>query len=172
GGAVRAGRPRPRHPGAPRPVPSRAAGGGQPADLAVRPLGGRPAQHVAAGRGGDELAGPRAAPAGSHPGPRLLPGAGPGPRLHVPARGRQSAGGCAADGGGSTHPGRGEMRLALAVLAAVHLAALGAGFLAPYPPTEQNRMLPYAPPTRLHFVDTAGRLPLPPFVYGDDETQT
>ena len=50
------------------------------------------------------------------------------------------------------------MRLALAVLAAVHLAALGAGFLAPYPPTEQNRMLPYAPPTRLHFVDTAGRL--------------
>ncbi len=45
------------------------------------------------------------------------------------------------------------------VLAAVHLAALSAGFLAPYPPTDQNRALPYAPPTRLHFVDDGGRVP-------------
>jgi len=54
---------------------------------------------------------------------------------------------------------------ALAVLAAVHLAALGAGFLAPYAPTEQNRTLPYAPPTRLRFVDAEGRFHLRPFVY-------
>jgi peptide/nickel transport system permease protein len=55
------------------------------------------------------------------------------------------------------------------VLALVHAAALGAGFLAPYSPTEQNRTLPYAPPTRLHFVDAAGRLHLRPFVYALDE---
>jgi len=55
--------------------------------------------------------------------------------------------------------------VALAVLGAVHLAALGSGFLAPYPPTQQNRFLPYAPPTRLRFVDGEGRLHLRPFVY-------
>ena len=54
---------------------------------------------------------------------------------------------------------------ALSVLAAVHLAALGAGFLAPYAPTEQNRTLPYAPPTRLRFVDAERRFHLRPFVY-------
>jgi peptide/nickel transport system permease protein len=56
-------------------------------------------------------------------------------------------------------------RAAIVVLAAVHLAALLAGFLAPYPPTEQNRTLPYAPPTRLHFVDADGRFHPRPFVY-------
>jgi len=55
--------------------------------------------------------------------------------------------------------------VALLVLGAVHLAAIGAGFLAPYAPTEQNRSLPYAPPTRLRFVDAEGRLHLRPFVY-------
>ena len=54
---------------------------------------------------------------------------------------------------------------ALGVLAAVHLAAIGAGFLAPYAPTEQNRTLPYAPPTLLRFVDAEGRFHLRPFVY-------
>jgi peptide/nickel transport system permease protein len=55
--------------------------------------------------------------------------------------------------------------LACAVLAAFHLAALAAGFLAPYSPTRQHRMFPYAPPTRLRFVDAGGRLHLRPFVY-------
>ena len=64
--------------------------------------------------------------------------------------------------------GPGGLRLGLAVLATVHLGALGAGFLAPYPPAEQNRMLPYAPPSRLHFVDAAGRFHLRPFVYAED----
>ncbi len=54
---------------------------------------------------------------------------------------------------------------ALTVLAAVHLAAIGAGFLAPYAPLQQNRTLPYAPPTRLRFVDAEGRFHLRPFVY-------
>jgi peptide/nickel transport system permease protein len=57
------------------------------------------------------------------------------------------------------------------VLAAVHLAALAAVFLAPYPPTEQNRALPYAPPTRLHLVDDSGRLHLRPFVYAVTEEE-
>jgi peptide/nickel transport system permease protein len=64
---------------------------------------------------------------------------------------------------------RGAGVAALALLAAVHLAALGAGFLAPYPPTEQNRLMPYAPPTRLRFVDEDGRFHLRPFVYAPRE---
>lgn len=38
------------------------------------------------------------------------------------------------------------------VLLVIHLAVLCAGFLAPYDPTEQNRMLAFAPPTRVHWV--------------------
>jgi peptide/nickel transport system permease protein len=56
-------------------------------------------------------------------------------------------------------------RAALAFLAGIHLAALGAGFLAPYSPVEQNRTMPYAPPTRVRFRDAAGRVHLRPFVY-------
>jgi peptide/nickel transport system permease protein len=58
-----------------------------------------------------------------------------------------------------------SVALAVSALAAIHLAALGAGFLAPYGPTEQNRSLPYAPPTRLHLVDAEGRFRWPPVVY-------
>lgn len=61
--------------------------------------------------------------------------------------------------------GRGRLAASLTVLGAVHLAALAAGFLAPYGPTRQDRMLPYAPPTRLHFRDGEGRLHPRPFVY-------
>jgi peptide/nickel transport system permease protein len=52
--------------------------------------------------------------------------------------------------------------LALVVL---HVPLLVPGFVAPYDYAEQNRELPFAPPTRLHFVDTAGVLHLRPFVY-------
>ncbi len=48
--------------------------------------------------------------------------------------------------------------------AGLHLAVLFAGFIAPYDPTAQNRELPYAPPTRLNFVDASG-FHLRPFVY-------
>jgi peptide/nickel transport system permease protein len=61
--------------------------------------------------------------------------------------------------------GRAALLTALAALVAMHLAALGAGFLAPYDPSEQNRSLPYAPPTRLHFADAEGRFHLRPFVH-------
>lgn len=50
-------------------------------------------------------------------------------------------------------------------LAALHLAALGAGFLVPYRPGSQDRDLPYAPPSRLHLVDATGELHLVPFIY-------
>jgi peptide/nickel transport system permease protein len=67
----------------------------------------------------------------------------------------------------------GKLALAASVLLAIHAAALGAAFLAPYAPTEQARAFPYAPPTRLHFMDEAGRFHLRPFVYAliDDEAR-
>ena len=52
----------------------------------------------------------------------------------------------------------------IAVLIVVHLVILCASFVAPYDPTIQNRELPYAPPTRLHFFDEAG-FHFRPFVY-------
>ncbi|MEE8522579.1 MAG: hypothetical protein V3T72_01505, partial [Thermoanaerobaculia bacterium] len=52
-----------------------------------------------------------------------------------------------------------------AVLAALYAVAVFAGFLAPYDVAEQDRGLPFAPPTRLHFVDENGRFHLRPFVY-------
>jgi len=50
------------------------------------------------------------------------------------------------------------------LLAGLHLVLLFAGFFAPCDPTAQNRELPYAPPTRLHFKDSSG-FHLRPFVY-------
>jgi peptide/nickel transport system permease protein len=54
---------------------------------------------------------------------------------------------------------------ALAVLGALHLVILLAGFVAPYDPAAQNRDFPFAPPTRIHFVDAYGRAHLRPFIY-------
>ena len=49
------------------------------------------------------------------------------------------------------------------LLAALHLAILAAGFLAPYDAATQNRDLSYAPPTHVHLRDSSGwHLP---FVY-------
>jgi peptide/nickel transport system permease protein len=56
--------------------------------------------------------------------------------------------------------------LAAAMLLLVHAAVLLASFLAPYDSAAQNRALPYAPPTRLHFVDARGHFHARPFVYG------
>ncbi len=46
-----------------------------------------------------------------------------------------------------------------------HLCILLAGFIAPYDSTRQDRELPYAPPTHLHFRDAEG-WHFRPFVYG------
>lgn len=58
----------------------------------------------------------------------------------------------------------GKTALLIALLVLLHLLLLFAGFVAPCDPTIQNRDLPYAPPTRLHFKDDSG-LHLRPFVY-------
>jgi peptide/nickel transport system permease protein len=50
------------------------------------------------------------------------------------------------------------------VLTLVHLLVIGAGFVSPYDPSQQNRDFPLAPATRLHFVDSQGRFHLRPFV--------
>jgi peptide/nickel transport system permease protein len=59
---------------------------------------------------------------------------------------------------------RNKTALLIALLVGLHLLLLFAGFVAPYDPTTQNRELPYAPPTRLHFSDGFG-FHLRPFVY-------
>src|SRR3981189_2633291 len=59
---------------------------------------------------------------------------------------------------------RTKTAILVASLVGVHVVLLFAGFFAPYDPTTQNRDLPYAPPTRLHFKDGSG-FHLRPFVY-------
>lgn len=51
------------------------------------------------------------------------------------------------------------------VLAALHGLVIFAGFVAPYDAGAQNRDLPFAPPTRLHFVDASGHFRLRPYVH-------
>ncbi|MBZ5585054.1 MAG: ABC transporter permease [Acidobacteriia bacterium] len=58
-----------------------------------------------------------------------------------------------------------QLGLALGFLALLHGAIALAGYLAPYDYAEQHREHPYAPPTRVHFID-AGRFHFRPFVYG------
>jgi len=55
--------------------------------------------------------------------------------------------------------------LILAVLVSAHLIVLWAPFFAPYDFASQERAMPFAPPTRFHFVDSQGHLHLRPFVY-------
>ncbi|HMC29766.1 MAG TPA: ABC transporter permease [Candidatus Angelobacter sp.] len=50
-------------------------------------------------------------------------------------------------------------------LLAVHAAVLLAGFIAPYNFETQERLHPYAPPTRVHFFDCQGKFHLRPFIY-------
>src|SRR5882672_3667423 len=60
---------------------------------------------------------------------------------------------------------RHKILAAVVLLVTLHLAILFAGFVAPADPVVQNRDFPFAPPTRLHFVDLRGHLHLRPFVY-------
>src|SRR6516225_4605522 len=60
---------------------------------------------------------------------------------------------------------RRRIYLALGFLGALHASVLLASFFAPYDPEVQDRELPFAPPTRLHFVDERGRFHLRPFIY-------
>lgn len=51
------------------------------------------------------------------------------------------------------------------LLAALHVPVLVPGFIAPNDYAQQNRELPFAPPSQLHFIDEAGTFHLRPFVY-------
>jgi len=53
----------------------------------------------------------------------------------------------------------------LAVLVALHGVIACAGFFAPYDPVAQDRQRPYAPPSKLHFLDKQGRVHMRPFLY-------
>jgi peptide/nickel transport system permease protein len=59
---------------------------------------------------------------------------------------------------------RSKALLSITGLVGLHLILLCAGFFAPYDPTAQDRELPYAPPTRMHFKDGYG-FHFRPFVY-------
>ncbi len=54
----------------------------------------------------------------------------------------------------------------LILLATIHVPILLAGFVAPYSSTEQDRAWPFAPPSRIHFVDARGKFHVRPFLYG------
>lgn len=58
-----------------------------------------------------------------------------------------------------------RLQVAATALAVLHLAALAAPFLAPYSYAEQNRRSPWAPPSRVRFIDADGSFHLRPFVY-------
>jgi len=55
--------------------------------------------------------------------------------------------------------------IVLTLFALLHVPILFAGFIVPYDPAEQHRERPYAPPNRLHFINTSG-VHLRAFVYG------
>jgi peptide/nickel transport system permease protein len=54
----------------------------------------------------------------------------------------------------------------LALFVALHAMFLFPDFFSPYDSAQQNRDFPFAPPTKVHFIDQAGHLHLTPFVYG------
>ena len=54
---------------------------------------------------------------------------------------------------------------ALTLLAVFHGLIVFAGFFAPYGSAVQDRDVPFAPPTRVHFTDAQGKFRLRPFVY-------
>ena len=58
-----------------------------------------------------------------------------------------------------------SVTLQLMALTLLHVFLFLPGFFAPYDFAEQNRELPFAPPTRLHFVDAQGKFHMRPFVY-------
>ncbi len=53
----------------------------------------------------------------------------------------------------------------LILLAGFHALIIFAGFFAPYSYSQQNRDFPFAPPSRVRFVDSRGTFHLRPFVY-------
>src|SRR5229473_190443 len=59
----------------------------------------------------------------------------------------------------------GKIEVALGFLALIYFLVVFAGFFAPCSFDTQDREHPYAPPSRVHFVDADGRVHLRPFIY-------
>lgn len=59
----------------------------------------------------------------------------------------------------------GGLTISLAILVCFHLVALFAGWFAPYRYDTQDREHPWAPPSKIHFVDDYGTFHLRPFIY-------
>jgi peptide/nickel transport system permease protein len=62
-------------------------------------------------------------------------------------------------------PPRRKLALLLTLLGAAHFVIACAGFFAPYDPTAQDRDRPYAPPMRVHWIDSHAHFHARPFVY-------
>jgi peptide/nickel transport system permease protein len=62
-------------------------------------------------------------------------------------------------------PPRRKLALLLTLLGAAHFVIACAGFFAPYDPTAQDRDRPYAPPMRIHWIDSHAHFHARPFVY-------
>ncbi len=60
---------------------------------------------------------------------------------------------------------RNRMTSLVILMIALHSIVIFAGFVAPYDGSSQNRDLPYAPPTHLHFVDSSNHFSVRPFVH-------
>src|SRR6476646_12004358 len=58
-----------------------------------------------------------------------------------------------------------KLTWAIWFLLIIHVVVVLAGFIAPYSFEMQEREHPYAPPTRVHFVDCSGKSHFWPFVY-------
>ena len=59
----------------------------------------------------------------------------------------------------------------LVALCTLHLGVLFAGFLSPYDPVQQNRDLPFAPPTHIHFAGSEKMNVPRPFICALDESR-
>jgi len=60
----------------------------------------------------------------------------------------------------------GGFAISVVLLAAFHVLVIFAAWFAPYRYDTQHREHPYAPPSRIHFVDASGQFHWRPFVYG------
>jgi peptide/nickel transport system permease protein len=60
---------------------------------------------------------------------------------------------------------RRKLVLLLTLLGAAHLVIACAGFFAPCDPTSQDRDRPYAPPMRIHWIDSSSKFHVRPFVF-------
>src|ERR1700760_2815419 len=65
-----------------------------------------------------------------------------------------------------------KLWVSAAVLITIFGAVLFAGFFAPYDPSVQDRLAPFAPPMRLHWRDASGHWHARPFVYALQPSST